>query len=87
MHSSDSAVCALTLLAWWLGDLTISDLRWRYIGLGGSQLRDGLGDYLAGTMRWSASEHNFLAQALNERLWDLDCPSLAPLREPDPHRR
>ncbi|MGY1696777.1 hypothetical protein ACI780_17910 [Geodermatophilus sp. SYSU D00814] len=37
--------------------------------------------YLAGTTAWPAFEHNALAQVLNENLWDLGHPSLAPYRQ------
>jgi hypothetical protein len=52
-----------------------------YIELGGNRPRAALSEYLAGTAAWSASEHNVLVQALNEYLWELGCPSLAPYRE------
>lgn len=87
MHASATTSCELTLVAWRLGDLALTDLWWCYIGLGGSRLHDALADYLAGTTQWPVSEHNVLAQALNERLWELDCPSLAPHRDPDDDRR
>jgi hypothetical protein len=38
-------------------------------------------EYLAGTTVWSDYEHNALTQALNEDLWDLGHPSLAPYGE------
>jgi hypothetical protein len=50
---------------------------WRYIGLGGNRAADALADYLGGTAEWPAGEHNALAQAFNERPWDLGCPALA----------
>jgi hypothetical protein len=77
--------CGLTLVAWRLADLAPSELWWRYIGLGGNGAPDALADYLTGTAKWPAREHNALAQALNERLWDLGCPTLVPHRSPESH--
>jgi len=57
------------------------DLWWRYTELGGNRPRAALVEYLAGTTAWTASEHNTLAQALNEDPWELGHPSLAPYRE------
>jgi hypothetical protein len=73
--------CPLTLLAWRLGSLTLAELWWRYLELGGNRPRAALGEYLTGTAAWSAAEHNVLVQALNECLWELGHPSLAPYRE------
>lgn len=78
---ASAAVCPLTLIAWRLSDLLARDLWADYIALGGNRPRAALVEYLAGTTAWSASEHNALAQALNEDLWDLGHPSLAPYRE------
>jgi hypothetical protein len=77
--------CGLTLVAWRMADLTPPELWWRYIGLGGNRTPDALADYLAGTADWPAFEHNILAQALNEHLWDLGCPTLVPHRPPQSH--
>jgi hypothetical protein len=77
--------CGLTLVAWWMVDLTPSELWWRYLALGGNQAPDTLTDYLDAAAEWPAAEHNFLAQALNERLWDLGCPTLVPHRPPESH--
>jgi hypothetical protein len=78
----DSFSCGLTDIAWRLADLTPADLWGRYLGLGGTRPLDALGAYLQHTTAWPAAEHNPLAHALNERLWDLGCPSLAPYRHP-----
>ena len=78
MH--DSFTCGLTITAWRLADLTPTELWWRYIGLGGSRSPEALGAYLKDAIAWPATEHNVLAHALNERLWDLGVPSLAPYR-------
>jgi hypothetical protein len=77
------SACPLTVIAWRLGGLTLDDLWWRYLGLGGNRRRGALADYLDGTVPWRADDHNVLAQTLNEALWDLGCSSLAPLRDPD----
>ncbi len=76
----------LTVIAWRLGALTVTDLWWRYTGLGGNQPRAALVEYLAGTAAWPACEHNVLTQALNEYLWDLGHASMAPYREPPEDR-
>jgi hypothetical protein len=75
-------VCPLTLVAWRLGALPVSELWWRYTGLGGNRPRAALSEYLTGAVPWSAAEHNVLVQALNECLWELGHASLAPYREP-----
>jgi hypothetical protein len=82
-----SAACELTFVAWRMADLTPPELWWRYIGLGGNRAPDALADYLTGTAEWPAFEHNIVAQAINERLWDLECPTLVPHRRPDNHLR
>jgi hypothetical protein len=79
--------CGLTLVAWRMADLTPPELWCRYIGLGGNRAPDALADYLAGTADWPACEHNVLAQALNERLWDLGCPTLVPHRHAEGNLR
>jgi hypothetical protein len=53
-------------------------LWWQYLTLGGTAHRDGLIDYLNGTAAWPAREHNILAHTLDEHLWDLNLPELAP---------
>jgi hypothetical protein len=73
--------CPLTLIAWRLGALPVTDLWWRYTALGGNRPGAAVVEYLAGTAAWPASEHNALTQALNEYLWELGHPSLAPYRE------
>ena len=78
---ASAAVCPLTLIAWRLSALPARDLWADYIALGGNRPRAALTDYLAGTTAWSASEHNTLAQALNEDLWRQGHPSLAPYRD------
>jgi hypothetical protein len=85
--SPQRPVCLLTLAAWRLAGLTLSDLWGRYIGLGGHQAQTELADYLAAVAAWSDAEHNVLAQTLNEALWDLGLPSLAPPREAKPATR
>jgi hypothetical protein len=79
--TSTAHVSPLTVIAWRLGALTVTDLWWRYTELGGNRPRTALVEYLAGTAAWSDSEHNALTQALNECLWELGQPSLAPYRE------
>jgi hypothetical protein len=83
--ATDAPACGLTLVAWRLADLAPPELWWRYLGLGGDRALDTLTDYLAGTTEWPAYDHNILAQVINERLWDLGCPSLAPHRPPGSH--
>ena len=78
---ASAAICPLTLIAWRLSALPVRDLWVDYTALGGSRPRAALDGYLAGTADWSAAEHNALAQALNECLWDLGHASLAPYRE------
>lgn len=73
-------VCSLTLAAWRLGELTLSDLWGRYLALGGGEPQTSLAAYLGGAAAWLDREHNVLAQALNEGLWDVGLPSVAPLR-------
>ena len=65
---ASAAVCPLTLIAWRLSALPVRDLWADYLALAGSRPRAARTDYLAGTADWSASEHNTLAQALNESL-------------------
>jgi hypothetical protein len=79
--------CPLTVMAWRLGALTVAELWWRYTEMGGNRPRAALGEYLAGALPWSAPEHNMLVQALNECLWELGHPSLAPYRELADDRR
>lgn len=81
MPASPAPACPMTVIAWRLGALTVTDLWWRYTELGGNRPRDALIEYLDGTAAWSPDEHNTLVQALNEVLWDLGHPSLAPYRE------
>ena len=83
MPAFAAPACELTVVAWRMADLTASEVWWRYVGLGGSRASDALADYLAGTVEWPAGDHNVVAQALNERLWDLGCPGLAPHRRSD----
>ena len=70
-----TAVCA-----WQLGDLTSTQWWWRDIELGGTASPAALTGYLAGSTPWPTGEHDFVAQALSERLWEQDIPSLAPNR-------
>lgn len=64
-------------LSWRLGALRLTDLWWRYTALGGNQPRSALAAYLIGAAAWPDAEHNILAQALKENLWDLGISSLA----------
>ena len=64
------------------GAVPLPDLWWRYVGLGGGHPRAALAGYLNGGAAWADAEHNVLAQTLNEGLWDVGVPSLAPHREP-----
>jgi hypothetical protein len=73
--------CALTLVAWRLSALSVHDLWWHYIELGGNRPCAALTEYLVSSAAWCASEHNILVQALNEHLWELGIPSLAPYRD------
>ncbi|WP_409333292.1 hypothetical protein [Trujillonella humicola] len=82
-ESSSIRACSLTGLAWRLGALPLSDLWWRYIEMGGNHSQPTLAAYLTGTTAWPATEHNALAHALNECLWEFGCASLAPYRTPD----
>lgn len=81
MPASQRPVCPLSLAAWRLGGLTLSDLWGRYLCLGGREPHTSLAAYLQGAAAWPDMEHNVLAHALNEGLWDLGLPSLAPHRE------
>jgi hypothetical protein len=83
VHASTDPACPLTVLAWRLADRPLSDLWWHYVELGGNHPRPALAGYLGGTDQWTTREHNVLAHALNESLWDASCPSLAPYRESD----
>jgi len=74
-------ICPLTACAWRLGSLPLTELWAQYLFLGGTAGLDALGAYLQGATFWSASEHNVLAHALNERLWDLGLHDLAPIRK------
>ncbi|WP_448626632.1 hypothetical protein [Geodermatophilus sp. URMC 64] len=80
MVPSSAPVCPLTVIAWRLGGIPQAALWWRYVDLGGDRPRDQLAAYLQGATSWPAPEHNLLAQALDERLWELGFPSLAPHR-------
>ncbi|MGY1641261.1 hypothetical protein ACI782_09035 [Geodermatophilus sp. SYSU D00703] len=74
--------CPLTVIAWRLGGLTLEDLWLDPVALGGMSSRTALADYLRGTATWPVTAHNILAHTLNETLWELGCPSLAPYRNP-----
>lgn len=80
MSAVSASACPLTVIAWRLGGLTVSDLWWRCVELGGNHRRAELADYLGGTAAWSAVDHNVVAHALNEALWERGCPTMAPLR-------
>jgi hypothetical protein len=81
MLAFTAPVCPLTVLAWRLGALSLTELWWRYADMGGNHPQPSLGAYLAGTADWPPTEHNVLAHTLNERLWEAGFPSLAPSRE------
>jgi hypothetical protein len=85
VHST--LACPLTVIAWRLGGLTLNQLWWRHLALGGMSSHQALGNYLHGATAWPAEAHNPLAHALNEALWEFGCPSVAPYRNPwdDPH--
>lgn len=80
MHTAPA--CPLTVIAWRLGGLTLHDLWWQHLTLGGMSSRAVLAEYLHGATAWPTAAHNVLAQTLNEALWDLGCPSVAPYRNP-----
>ena len=82
MAPRTAPACPLIVIAWRLGAVPLSDLWWRYVGLGGRHPRAALAGYLNGDAVWADAEHNVLAQTLNEGLWDVGVPSLAPHREP-----
>ena len=82
MPTAHTPACPLTGIAWRLGGLTLPELWWRHLALGGTGSRTALADYLLGTAAWPDVEHNLLAQTLNESLWEVGIPSLAPHREP-----
>jgi hypothetical protein len=77
-----TAVCPLTLIAWRLSDSLVRDLWGDYLKLGGNRPHAAVVEYLDGTTLWSDIEHDILAHAVNESLWDLGHPSLAPYRDP-----
>ncbi|ADB77272.1 hypothetical protein Gobs01_01101 [Geodermatophilus obscurus DSM 43160] len=76
-----TAVCPLTLIAWRLSDSLVRDLWGDYVAMGGNRPHTAVVLYLDGTAPWSDIEHDTPAHALNESLWDLGHPSLAPYRE------
>jgi hypothetical protein len=80
VHAAPAPHCALTVIAWRLGGLTLNDVWWRLLELGGTSSHAALASYLLETTAWPATAHNVLAQTLNEALWDIGCPSLAPYR-------
>jgi len=82
MRVRTDPACRLTVLAWRLGALSLTDLWWRYVALGGNCKHDALAAYLAGNAEWPDIEHNTVAHALNECLWDAGYSSLAPYRGP-----
>ena len=82
MHTAPAPPCPLTVIAWRLGGLTLKDVWWRHLELGGTSSPAALAGYLHGMNAWPATAHDVLAQTLNEALWDVGCPSLAPYRTP-----
>jgi hypothetical protein len=63
-----------------MASLRLPDIWCRYVGIGGAEEPAELARYLAGAASWPTEEHNLVAHALNERLWELELPSVAPLR-------
>jgi hypothetical protein len=65
--------------------LSVDQLWLAYFALGGDVGRYEVEAYLAGLMPLDAHEHNVLAQAVNERLAELQPPPSAPYRSPEQH--
>ncbi len=82
MHDAPAPPCLLTVIAWRLSGLTLREVWWRHLALGGMSSGTALADYLSAGAAWPAAAHNVLAQTLNEALWELRFPSLAPYRNP-----
>jgi hypothetical protein len=59
-------------------DLTASELWWRYFALGGNATPAQLAGFLAGGERLGPTDHDRLAQALNERFTSLGQDSPVP---------
>ncbi|MCF6734119.1 hypothetical protein [Blastococcus sp. KM273129] len=78
--TTTDCACPLTVVARCLGGLAPDSLWWAYLECGGNRSRADLTAYLDGIARWPNHEHNALSQALNEALWDIGSPSLAPIR-------
>ena len=62
---------------------SITELWSAYIALGGNQSREQVGRYVSGVDQPIDTEHNLLAQALNERLHDLGENWPVPYQERD----
>jgi hypothetical protein len=82
VHTAPAPHCPLTVIAWRLGGLTLNDVWWRHLELGGTSSPAALAGYLVGMTAWPAAAHDVLAHTLNEALWDVGCPSLAPYQTP-----
>ena len=54
-----------------LASLSIGQLWWSYLALGGTASPTGLAAYLSGKLRPDAQQYNLIAQALNDHLTDL----------------
>jgi hypothetical protein len=61
-----------------LSGLTLSELWLGYFGLGGNSTELQLSRYVSGADRPGDHEHDLIAQALNERFWDLDLDNPVP---------
>jgi hypothetical protein len=59
-------------------ELSPGELWWAYFALGGNATPRTVGQYLDGALPLGRTDHNFLAQALNERLTDLGRDSPVP---------
>ena len=54
-----------------LASLSVGQLWWAYLALGGTASPTTLAAYLSGEMRPDARQYDLIAQALNDRLTDL----------------
>lgn len=69
------------------GQLDLQELWFRYISLGGDAAPLELEAYLVGLMPLDDHQYDMLAQALNERLAELDLPGDVPYRRSWVHCR
>jgi hypothetical protein len=58
--------------------LTLSDLWWRYFGVGGNATPSLFASFMNGTTQPDRADHDFLAQALNDRFISLGQDSPVP---------